>query len=325
MSTFDAALHPRGQAENAGQFRTKENEAPGIGLEGRSAAEMHAERIQELEDQWFDLWTDTDPNGELDLVGEDAGRQAELARTTTDPRTLTQLARITIGDVGSTVARNPYTPAGVLHYLATSQDRARSYEDRFHAIQNAACDPATIRALWDAPQNSEWSRPLRIDMATAPNTPGDILRDLAFRSYSPQAGEHPNFPDDALAAAVADPTRAHLVIGNAKLTDEQLRTAIGAVGPFTDNDDDEIWAVLTAAGVAKHPSASEETVASLLTHPDAHVQKTARDRLTGNRIARSRAAAEQDMRDAGGSEAEVALAGNVAAREALEGREWGRA
>lgn len=325
MTTFDAALHPRGQADNAGQFRTKENEAPGVALEGRSAAELHAERIQELEDQWFDLWTDTNPNAELDLVGEESGRQTDLARTTTDPRTLAQLARNTIGEVGSTVARNPHTPAGVLHYLATSQDRARAYEDRFHAIQNPACDPATIRALWDAPQNSEWSRPLRIDMATAPNTPGDILRDLAFRSYSPQAGEHPNFPDDALAAAVADPTRAHLVIGNAKLTDAQLRTAVEAVDPLTDDDDDEMWAVLTAAGAAKHPNASEETVTSLLTYPDAHVQKTARDRLTGNRITRSRAAAEREMREAGGSDEEIALAGTIAGRLALEGKEWGQA
>ena len=101
-------------------------------------------------------------------------------------------------------------------------------------------------------------------MATAPNTPGDILRDLAFRSYSPQAGDHPNFPEEALAAAVSDPTRAHLVVGNAKLTDEQLRAALRAVDPFTDDDDDEIWAVLTAAGAAKHPNASEETVKSAL-------------------------------------------------------------
>lgn len=325
MTTFDAALHPRGRAQNAGQFRIKENEAPGAGLEGRSFVEMQAERIQELEDHWFALWTDTEPNAELDLVGEDPGRQADLARTTTDPRTLAQLARNTVGDVGSAVARNPHTPAGVLHYLATSQDRARAYEDRFHAIHNVACDPATIRALWDAPLNSDWCRPLRIDMATAPNTPGDILRDLAFRSYSPQAGDHPNFPEEALAAAVSDPTRAHLVVGNAKLTDEQLRAALRAVDPFTDDDDDEIWAVLTAAGAAKHPNASEETVKSLLTHPDAHVRKTAKDRLTGNRITRSRAAAEREMRDAGGSEEEITLAGNIAARGALEGKEWGQA
>lgn len=120
MTTFDAALHPRGRAQNAGQFRIKENEAPGAGLDGRSFVEMQAERIQELEDHWFALWTDTEPNAELDLVGEDPGRQADLARTTTDPRTLAQLARNTVGDVGSAVARNPHTPAGVLHYLATS-------------------------------------------------------------------------------------------------------------------------------------------------------------------------------------------------------------
>lgn len=329
MTAFDAALHPRGQAANAGQFRDKVNDGPGGSLATeRSAAEVHQDRVQELEDEWFSLWTNTDPIDELDHVGEDPHRQAAVARATTDRRALAQLARNTIGNVGRAVAQNPHTPAGVLHHLATDEDRSRSYEDRFYAVQNPNCDPATIRELWNKPAAAvEWRRAIRIDIASAPNTPSDILRDLVYRSYSPNAGEHPNFPDDALTEAVTNPNRVHLVIGNPKLTDEQLQTAVDSLATTLGgdpDDDDEVWHAVTAAGIARHPNASEATVERLLIYPDAHVQKTARERLTGNRITRFRAAAEQEMRDAGGTEEEITLAGDIAGRRALEGKEWGQ-
>src|SRR5690606_35547605 len=117
----------------------------------------------------------------------------QLARTTTDPGVLAALSADTVAGADLAVARNPHTPASVLHRIATATGRDRAYEARIAALHHPACDPATIREVWGNGVTVEGSTTAQhIDVAAAPNTPPDILRDLAARTYSDIAGAHPN-------------------------------------------------------------------------------------------------------------------------------------
>ncbi|MBN9214824.1 MAG: hypothetical protein J0J04_08540 [Microbacterium sp.] len=329
MSTFNETLHPRAAS---GEFTDKVNSAPAGQLDGAAsdAAAAHADRIQTLEDRYFDLWSDERGYTALRQIGESNSLRAAVAETSTDPCVLATLARDTIGDTDQRVAQNRFATAPILHAIASDTSRDRAYEARFAAFTSRNCDEATIRELWSRkPADDPYANAIRIDLASAPNTPGDILAEMVDRGYSPIAGAHPHLPAETRDAAIADPHRAHLVIDNPNLTAQQLDAAARNAAPLAvsadEDDDDTIWAALTAAGVAKHPNVTEETVTALLTFPDAHVQKTARDRLAGNRITRARAAAEQEMRDAGGTDDEIKLAGDIAGRRALKGKEWGEA
>jgi len=318
MSTIDNAgnIHKGPGVPGGGQFAGRQNTAPSRSLTSIDST------VAQLEQAYFELWTDTDAGEKVRAVGEMPFNQTELATVTTDPTVLACLAGNTIADIGRHVARNPHTTAPTLHYIATDISRARAYEDRAIALHHPNTDIATLRTVWDGIDGDDSAQHLRHELAYNPNTPGDILATL-MREHQVDAGRHPNLPDDVLAEAVTDPELASVVIRNPKLTDAQLRQAIAVTSVHDYDDDDSFWPAVVAAGAAGHPNASPETVEKLTKHPDAHVRKTATARQIGDRMRRNRARAEQEMRDAGGSEADIQAAGDTAAMIALDGREWG--
>lgn len=327
MTTIDASgyIHKGKGSRGAGQFAGKMNSAPADTLV--TPAEDSAPWIQrtaQLSSDYLELWSDPEARKTVRAVGEQASRRAQLAESTRDPAVLAFLTGDIMGEIGVNVARNPAAPACVLHDIATDRRSSRQYEDRFAAVTRPQTDVATLQLIWSRTADEDvWAPHLQRDMVHAPNATGEILTTLLDHHVA-GAGKHPNLPADILAAAAADPSRAHLVIEHPALTDDQLREAITATAAHQYDDEDDIWAVTVAAGAARHPNASADTVARLTGHPDAHVRKTARDRQSGDRITRGRAAAEQEMREAGGSEDDIRKAGDAAAQMALEGAETGK-
>lgn len=285
--TFEEASHPR---ETTGRFIHKTNSAPVGTLAAPAAADVEdatAERVEALRNDYFELWSDraADVEAALHSAGEVSDRQAELATQTRDPRVLAILAQNTIGDVDEMVARNPVTPASVLHHIATDTSADRRYESRYLATAHANTDPATIRHLWEEREPDEKPhvrRALAVDLAFAQNTPPDILTAM-IESGNAMAGTHPALPADTITAALTDVDRAHLVVQHPSLTAEQLDLALQTVEPLlhSEDEDDEIRGVLVATNVARHPSTAARTLQALEHHPDPWVRKTVRDRRRG--------------------------------------------
>lgn len=268
-TTFVEADHPR---ETSGRFGRKVNSSPTGSLEPEQSSQEA--RVAELQSEFLGLWSDRTEtvNTELDSAGETSAAQEVLAAVTRDPRVLAVLAGNTIGGVDEAVARNPHTPAPVLHAIAADTSASRAYTTRFLAATHPNTSTATICHLYDGDDPDEKvaaHRAFMVDLACAPNAPGNLLTDMVTRG-NPIAGRHPNLPEHTRRASVSDPNRAHLVIENGALTDEELNAALEAVTPMltSDDEDDQIHAALVGAGVAKHPNTSDATLTRLETQSD---------------------------------------------------------
>lgn len=238
-------------------------------------------RATALSAEYHDLFLDKVAWETVRAAGEMPSGRERLAATSEDPAVLAALSGDTISAAGQRLAMNPATPACVLHDIATDRRSGRRYEDRAAALMHPNTDVATLEMLSAPPEKADRSADaLRREVAHAPNATGEMLTRLLYDDWSEAAGQHPNLPADVLDSAVHDPERAHLVISNPQLSDRQLRESLDVFDGYRTTDDDCVWAEVVAARVARHPNASTSTVQELAHHPDAHVRKTARERLT---------------------------------------------
>lgn len=320
MSNFVESQHAR---DNAGKFtETAGTEQTDI-LVATAPEPDWEQRARELDDEFFELHTDREARDKAWAIGEDSHRQAQYAETCDDPAVLAILARNPIRDVGLAVAKNPHTPASVIHALVMGNSPSRAFEQRAAALHNPNLDEATIRAIWNvSDKDDRGAYYVRWELARVPATPPDIISALFDRGTS-GCGVHPHLPGEDLARAASDPKRVYEVITNPRLTDAQLQEALRSTAAHEYGEDD-ITAEFVAACVARHPHASTETVKRLLDHPDAHVRKTARDRTRSDLITSNQIAAEAEMRAAGGSDEDVRHALAVAVQMGFDGRVWGQ-
>lgn len=193
-----ADLAPRVPAggPGGGQFARKDNAAPshqlaaGEPFDDFDVPELvdevdqpTAARVLELDAAYMRLWQRLNAKHRRAIYAD----AARLADQSTDPAELAILSQLAAPGIPEKVARNPATPASVLHAIAVGSSDTRSREARQEAVAHRNCDPATIRVVWAHRRVLDHAGQGASAVATAPNTPGDIAaaaREESGRHFS---------------------------------------------------------------------------------------------------------------------------------------------
>lgn len=291
-TTWNPADHPR---EAAGKFAAKPNRAPEAELGELTEAErLDAFDKAMLEERFALLLDDHEAKAEHWNIGEDLYRRTEHAKTTTNPAILTMHAYDRVAGPALAAARNPHTPAAALHHLATTDDRAYGWEERYAAIIHPNTREETLRIALEVHKTTGFSSIIAAAVLRNDNAPADLVL-AEWERYNMEAGRHPNLPREAIGKAIQDGdddlNRLHAVSKNPALTADDLRV-IAALDERVNLDDedadnfhDDLLLVTAVKSAALHPSAPEDLVHQLAASPNAPVAKAARDRLWGMKLA----------------------------------------
>lgn len=112
------------------------------------------------------------------------GTASTLSIASEDPAELAVLGQFQGAGVALNVARNPATPAPVLHMLAVGQSDWRDPEARRAALLHPNCPEETIRIVWAHRKVLDYQGIAKTSVGAAPNSPLDILDEAAAEGDS---------------------------------------------------------------------------------------------------------------------------------------------
>lgn len=183
--------HPSGSpGSRGGQFQERSNDAPATTLVSGLAASPNDLPIPDLVDEVPEWVTDADTLLRAEYRGlwkrmnakhrsTTYGAADHLSGKSEDPAELAILGQFQGPGVALNVARNPATPACVLHMIAVGESGWRDPEARRAAVSHPNCPEATIRIVWAHRKVRDYQGIGKSAIPTAPNTPFDVLDEAA--------------------------------------------------------------------------------------------------------------------------------------------------
>lgn len=188
-----ADLAPRRPAgapgSRGGQWAPRVNAAPSGGLISAETDETIlpipdlvepvpdwvVEASEELTGKYRDLWKRLNAKHRSTTYGA----APELAQHSTDEAELAVLAKFMGEGIAVKVAQNPAATAPVLHEIAVGESDFRDPAARKAAIVHENCAEETIRIVHAHRKTLDYQGVGKTSLAEAPNTPVDVLEDLA--------------------------------------------------------------------------------------------------------------------------------------------------